>query len=208
VGDVADDGGGVGFTLDTGAGRAAVRLAFAGAHNVTNALGAAAAGVALGIDLDDIVAGLERARPVKGRCVWREAGPVWVLDDTYNANAVSVRAAYAAAAARRGQGRLVIVLGDMLELGQLGESAHREAGREAAAIGAHVFNGLGRLAALAVEEARAGGVAEAHAASTFEDTVAHLLKCVVDGDVVLVKGSRGMRMERVADALVARLTRK
>jgi UDP-N-acetylmuramoyl-tripeptide--D-alanyl-D-alanine ligase len=207
-GDVVDDGNGVRFTLATGRRSTGVRLAFAGVHNVTNALAAAAVGVAVDFDVDEIVAGLESARPVKGRCVWRQAGEVWVLDDTYNAASLeSVRAAYAAAAARPRTGRLVLVMGDMLELGESTERAHREVGREAAAVRADVFVGMGRASALAVDEARAAGIAETHATATFEDTVAHLLKRVTAGDVVLVKGSRGMRMERVADALVARLTR-
>ena len=207
VGDAVDNGSGVAFTLDTGGRRASVQLAFAGRHNVTNALAAAAAGVAVGLDFDEIVAGLERARPARGRCVWREAGDVWVLDDTYNANPVSVVAAYAAASARPRTGRLVVVLGDMLELGEMTETAHRTAGRQAAEAGADIFIGMGRLAALAAAEARVAGVTETHATATFEDTVALLLKRVTAGDVVLVKGSRGMRMERVSDALVARLTR-
>jgi UDP-N-acetylmuramoyl-tripeptide--D-alanyl-D-alanine ligase len=207
-GDVVDDGSGVVFTLATGDRRARVRLAFAGVHNVTNALAAAAVGIAVGLDLEAIAAGLEQARPVKGRCVWRQAGDVWLLDDTYNAASLeSVRAAYAAAAARPRAGRLVVVMGDMLELGEASERAHRAIGADAAALGADVFIGMGRACAAAVEEARAAGVAETHAATTFEDTVAHLLKRVTAGDVVLVKGSRGMRMERVADALVARLAR-
>jgi UDP-N-acetylmuramoyl-tripeptide--D-alanyl-D-alanine ligase len=65
---------------------------------------------------------------------------------------------------------------------------------------------MGKHVRWAVEAAREGGL-EAHHASTFEDTVAHLLKRMVPGDLVLIKGSRGMRMERVADALVARLAR-
>jgi UDP-N-acetylmuramoyl-tripeptide--D-alanyl-D-alanine ligase len=207
VGDVVDDGNGIAFTLAMDGRRSLVRLAFAGLHNVTNALAAAASGSALGLSFDEIVGGLERARPVKGRCVWRAAGGVWVLDDTYNANPGSVRAAYAAAASRPRTGRLVIVLGDMLELGEVTETAHRDAGREAAEAGAYLFIGMGGQAALAAAEARAAGVAETHATTTFEDTVAHLLKRVTLGDVVLVKGSRGMRMERVTDALVARLTR-
>jgi len=95
----------------------------------------------------------------------------------------------------------------MLELGALGEPAHREAGRQAVAAGAAELVGFGSLARLAVEEARAEGLAEAYHTATLDDTVAHLLKRLAPGDLVLVKGSRGMRMERVVDALIARLGR-
>src|SRR6266581_4277789 len=175
------------------------------------ALAAAAVGAALGFTLDEIARGLAGVRPVAGRCVWREAGGVRILDDTYNANPVSVRAALDAVAARRGAdasaGRLVVVLGDMLELGAFTDEAHQEMGRAVRAAGADEFVGVGRHARLAVETARAAGLGHAHHATTFEDTVAHLLKRLAPGDVVLVKGSRGMRMERVVDALLARLAR-
>jgi UDP-N-acetylmuramoyl-tripeptide--D-alanyl-D-alanine ligase len=205
--DVREDDQGIGFTVAAGGAQAAVRLAFAGRHNATNALAAAGAGVALGLGLREIADGLAQARPVKGRCVWRAAGPVRILDDTYNANPGSVRAALDTAAAHRGDRRLVVVLGDMLELGETAEEAHREAGRRVAGAGAAEFVAMGRHAGLAVDAARAAGVAEAHHTTTVEETVAHLLKRLAPGDLVLIKGSRGMRMERVADALVARLGR-
>src|SRR5205809_1016836 len=160
------------------------------------------------VALDEIARGLAGVRPVAGRCVWREAGGVRILDDTYNANPVSVRAALDAVAARRGAGRLVAVLGDMLELGGIADEAHREIGRAVVAAGADELVGVGRLALFAVEAAREAGLAEARHATTFEDTVAHLLKRLVPGDTVLVKGSRGMRLERVVDALAARLARE
>ena len=100
--------------------------------------------------------------------------------------------------------RRVVVLGDMLELGEISESAHRDMGRAVAASGAAEFVGMGRWAQTAVEAARQAGLAESHHVTTFEDTVALLLKRLAPGDAVLVKGSRGMRMERVVDALVAR----
>ena len=209
VGEVRGNGSGVAFTLETGGGRIDVTLAFAGRHNVTNALAAAAVGSALGIPLDEIARGLEAARPARGRCVWRAAGDVRILDDTYNANPVSVRAALATAgaacAADPAPLRLVVVLADMLELGAITADAHREVGRAVAEAGAAEFVGVGRHMQLAVEAARASGLAEARHCATFEDTVAHLLKRLVPGDIVLVKGSRSMRMERVVDALVARL---
>ncbi|MBI2206164.1 MAG: UDP-N-acetylmuramoyl-tripeptide--D-alanyl-D-alanine ligase [Candidatus Rokubacteria bacterium] len=205
--DERDEPGGVSFTLHADGGRAPAALAFAGRHNVGNALAAAGVGVALGFSLEEIASGLAAARPVAGRCVWKAAADVRILDDTYNANPVSVAAALDTVAAHRGDSRLILVLGDMLELGDIADEAHRELGRRVAAMGAAHFIGVGRHAALAVEAARAAGFADARQATTFEDTMAELLKQVAPGDVVLVKGSRGMRMERVVDALVARLQR-
>jgi UDP-N-acetylmuramyl pentapeptide synthase len=139
--------------------------------------------------------------------VWRQAGDVTILDDTYNASPVSVRAALDTIAAHRRGRRVVVVLGDMLELGALTDEAHREVGRQVAALPADELVGVGRAMQAAVEAAREAGLAEARHLTTFEDTVAHLLKRLAAGDLVLVKGSRGMRMERVVDALVARLAR-
>ena len=190
--------GGLAVTLEIAGARATARLAFAGRHNVVNALCAAGVGHALGLPLAVIVAGLETARPVKGRCVR-------ILDDTYNANPASVRAALETLRGARDARRLVVVLGDMLELGDLSPAAHREAGLAVAAMGAAEFVGVGRQARLAVEAARGRGLAEAQHTATFEDTVALLLKRLAPGDAGLVKGSRGMRMERVVDALMARL---
>jgi UDP-N-acetylmuramoyl-tripeptide--D-alanyl-D-alanine ligase len=207
VGDIEQDERGMRFTLDVGGERQAVTLAFAGRHNVGNALAAAGAGVALGFSLEEIARGLGLAQPVKGRCIWRRAGAVSVLDDTYNASPPSVRAALDTVAAHRRGHRAVVVLGDMLELGAASDDAHREVGRWIAALGVDEFVGLGAGAGLAVVAAREAGLTEAHHAATFEDAVAHLLKRLAPGDVVLVKGSRGMRMERVVDALVARLAR-
>ncbi|MGH7413442.1 MAG: UDP-N-acetylmuramoyl-tripeptide--D-alanyl-D-alanine ligase, partial [Candidatus Rokuibacteriota bacterium] len=203
AGPVEDDGDGLRFTLAAGALERPVRLLFAGRHNVVNALAAAGIGLALGLSLEQIGRGLETARPAKGRCVWRRAGRLHILDDTYNANPTSVNAALATLLAADAP-RRVVVLGDMLELGPISESAHREMGRAVAASGAAEFIGMGRWAQTAVDAARQAGLGESHHVTTFEDTVALLLKRLAPGDAVLVKGSRGMRMERVVDALVAR----
>jgi UDP-N-acetylmuramoyl-tripeptide--D-alanyl-D-alanine ligase len=207
AGDVTETEAGIAFTLEAAGRRQPVTLAFAGRHNVANALAAAAVGVALEVGVEDIARGLAAARPVGGRGVWKRAGEVMILDDTYNASPASVAAALATLAARRAGRRAVVVLGDMLELGALTDEAHRDVGRAIAALPADELVGFGRAAALAVEAARAAGLAETYHTTTFEETVAHLLKRVAPGDVVLVKGSRGMRMERIVDALVARLAR-
>jgi UDP-N-acetylmuramoyl-tripeptide--D-alanyl-D-alanine ligase len=218
VGEIQERIDGVALTLEIEGRRGLVRLAVSGHHNVTNALVSAGAGVALGFSFDEIVAGLEAARPVKGRLIWRRAGSVRILDDTYNANPASVRAAlHALEVARRapgdpvadetspGRGRLLVALGDMLELGHIAVEAHREVGRQVAALGIAEFVGTGPLMRHAVEAAREAGVPESHHTETFEDTVALLLKRLGPDDALLVKGSRGMRMERVVDALLARL---
>lgn len=205
--DVEEDERGVRFVFEAEGLRQPVALALAGRHNVTNALAAAAVTWTLGIPPAEIARGLAAARPVKGRCVWRAAGEVRILDDTYNASPASVRAALGALQARRQGRRALVVLGDMLELGAGAADAHAEVGRQVAALPADEFVGVGRLMEAAVEAARAAGLAEAYHATTFEDTVAHVLKRVAPGDVIVVKGSRGMRMERVVDALVARLAR-
>ena len=207
VGEVVDGPDGLAFTLEHAGARRAITLGLSGRHNVINALAAAGAGLALGFELDEIAAGLATAKPAKGRCVWRAAGEVRILDDTYNANPASVRAALDTVAAHREGARLVAVLGDMLELGPGAEEVHREIGRYTVQTGVSILVGMGRHAALIVEAGRAAGVPEAQHTETFEDTVAFLLKALVPGALVLVKGSRGMRMERIVDALVARLAR-
>ena len=205
--DEVEDERGLAFTLHAGAESEPVTLGLAGRHNVTNALAAAAAGVALGLSLAEIARGLGGVRPVAGRCVWRQAGDVTILDDTYNASPVSVRAALDTVAAHRRGRRVIVVLGDMLELGATTDEAHRDVGRQVAALPADELVAVGRAMPAAVEAARDAGLVEARHLTTFEDTVAHLLKRLTAGDLVLVKGSRGMRMERVVDALVARLAR-
>jgi len=204
VGSVEDGSDGLRFTLEIAGNRRPVTMRFAGAHNVINALAAAGVGLAVGLPLERIAEGLEAARPAKGRCVWRRAGSIWLLDDTYNANPTSVTAALATLGRETGR-RRVVVLGDMLELGEIAERAHHEAGRAVAAAGAAEFIAMGTHARAAVEAAREAGLVESHHTTTFEDTVALLMKRLAPGDVVLVKGSRGMRMERVVDALIARL---
>ena len=93
VGPVRESADGLRITVEIAGVRQSIHTRFAGRHNVLNALAAAGVGLAVGLDLERIAGGLEAARPVKGRCIWRRAGSVQVLDDTYNANPASVAAA-------------------------------------------------------------------------------------------------------------------
>jgi len=202
-GPAEDDGDGLRFTLAAGTVERPVRLNFAGRHNVVNALAAAGIGLALGLTLEQVARGLEAARPAKGRCVWRRAGALRILDDTYNANPTSVSAALVtlgAATEARGGWRCWATCSSWARSAR----PRTVTWRAVAASGAAEFVGMGRWASTAVEAARQAGLAESHHVTTFEDTVALLLKRLAPGDAVLVKGSRGMRMERVVDALVAR----
>jgi UDP-N-acetylmuramoyl-tripeptide--D-alanyl-D-alanine ligase len=205
LGDVALADGGLAFRLTTGRATADVRLPLAGRHNAWHATAAAAVGLALGVPLDEAAAALALAVPVKGRLVWREVGGVRILDDTYNANPVSVRAALDAFREAPGGGRRWVILGDMLELGTLTATAHREVGTWVAGLPVAGLAAVGSAMHLAAEAARAGGCPDVATFPSPESAAAHVLSRVTRGDRVLVKGSRGMRMERAVDALLAGL---
>lgn len=205
LGDVAVVAGGLAFALAHAGGTVRVRLPLAGRHNAWNAAAAVAAGLILGIPLPEAAAALGRAVPVKGRLVWRQAGGVHVLDDTYNANPVSLRAALDALVEAPGGGRRWVLLGDMLELGDEAERVHREVGGWVAALPVAGLTTVGAGMRLAAAGARAAGCPEVESCETPEAGALHVAGRVAPGDRVLVKGSRGMRMERAVAALLARL---
>lgn len=193
------DADGSRFQLLTPAGRAEVRLALPGRHNVANALAAAAMALAAGAGFDAIVEGLENAAPVKGRQVTHALGRGnRVIDDSYNANPGSLAAALATLA---GKGEAWLVLGDMRELGLEGPALHAEAGRQARAAGLTRLWTVGELAA---EASAAFGDGGRHFDS--REALAKALRealATVEGVRVLVKGSRGSAMETVVAALRA-----
>ena len=182
--------------LATAAGDARIRLTVPGRHNAANALAATAAAMAVGVPLANVVRGLEAFRPVAGRLVARRgAHGVAVIDDTYNANPDSVRAAIDVLAEIPGPKWLA--LGDMGEVGAQGPAFHREIGEYARAKGIDRLLTAGGLAA---ESAAAFG-AKAEPFATVEALGTRLAETVPAGTTVLVKGSRFMRMERVVGML-------
>jgi len=190
------DTGGQRFTLITPAGERAVQLRLAGRHNVSNALAAAAACLAAGADLDLIVEGLRQAGGVAGRLQMSRAfGGASLCDDTYNANPLSLRVALETLQAMGGENWLV--LGDMGELGERGPELHRQAGRDARALGVVRLFALGELTRFSAETFGEG----AEHFSDVEALISGLKKALAPGVRVLVKGSRAMRMERVVQAL-------
>ena len=186
------------INLATPAGDVAVNLALPGRHNVMNALAAAAACLAFGEPLAAIAEGLEAMQPVPGRlCLHALRGGSVLLDDTYNANPGSLRAALEVLADRGGERWLV--LGDMAELGDGERDLHREAGRLARRSGVDRLYGVGRLAAVAVEAFGPGG---RHHPS--HDALVTGLRADLETRApvtALVKGSRSMGMESVVKAL-------
>lgn len=173
-----------------------VKLQAPGVHNIYNALAAAAVAWTLGIRKEWIAAGLECFQCVQGR-LQKKCGlhHALLIDDTYNANPESVRAALAVLAAA--EGKKILVLGDMGELGKLAIDLHRTIGRDARKAGLdHLFT-LGELSAYAAEEFGQGA---RHFNSI--DELLNVTKSLLADDVtLLVKGSRFMQMERVVKQL-------
>jgi UDP-N-acetylmuramoyl-tripeptide--D-alanyl-D-alanine ligase len=182
--------------LNTPAGSIAVHLEVPGKHNVRNALAAVAAALAMQVPLAAIAAGLEGFRGVGGR-LQRRSGCCGstVIDDTYNANPDSMRAAIDVLAGL--SGKRVLVMGDMGELGKEAAARHQEIGKVAKAAGIDMLYGLGEMSRCAVEAFGEG----ARHFDGVDALVAALLPTLDEKTVVLVKGSRFMRMERVVELL-------
>jgi UDP-N-acetylmuramoyl-tripeptide--D-alanyl-D-alanine ligase len=187
------------FRLNAPQGSAAIELALGGAHNVANALAAAAAAASAGATLEHIAAGLATVCAVPGRLQFKQTrGGAWLIDDSYNANPSSVRAAIEVLAGLNG--RKWLVLGDMGELGEFATEAHSSIGEFARAQGIERLYASGALMARAVESFGAG-------ARWYPDTTAltaalsEALAGAGPAVRLLVKGSRFNRLERVVDAL-------
>lgn len=194
-------GSGAGFRFDARGESTEVRLPLHGTYNIENFLAAAACAHSLGVSVHEIVAAAETAQAAAGRGVLRLlSGDRIVVDDSYNSNPDALRLALESARALPGE-RHWAVLGDMLELGPEEAEFHRRAGEQAAALGFSPILGVGRLARSLVEGASAAGV-EAHWFESAE-RAALSVESPRDGDVVLVKGSRGVGLESVVRALVS-----
>lgn len=191
-----DQNGRMSFELCTPVGNEQLQLQLAGAHNLNNALAAAAAAYAAGIGLDNIVLGLEQAQPVAGRCLQHHLSHGGVLiDDSYNANPASMRAGMDLLAGMNGQ--RILVLGDMGELGEWAEAEHRA---------------LGEYANGKADVLFAVGPNMQHAVNAFKGMAQHFasqqeLLAAVENKITLptsylVKGSRSAAMEQVVAAIL------
>lgn len=177
------------------------RINLLGRHQVVNAVFAVAVGAELGLSREQIQVGLNECKPAKMRLQRWNWNGVCVLDDAYNANADSMRAALQTLQEMPCRGRRVAVLGDMAELGEHSRAAHEEVGRVAAELGVDQLFVLGSMAGVMAGAARTAGlqgVDEFADPVSAADVVRQYLKA---GDVMLLKASRATRMERLSEAL-------
>ena len=184
------------FVVHAGADKCAVSLPLAGAHNVCNALAVIAAALLAGLNLEQIAIALASAQPVAGRMLEKPGiHGIRLLDDSYNANPASLRAAIDVITVAPYSW---LVIGDMAELGEEAKEAHAQIGRYAKQQGVHRLLATGPLAREAVA---AFGEPEALWFEEREALVAYITKSAPDGTLLLIKGSRSAGMDRVVHAL-------
>jgi len=193
----------ISFTLIFAGESTSVRLNSPGRFMVSNALAAAAVGHQIGLSCRTVKTGIEAFKPVSGRMnIKHMAGGINLIDDTYNANPESMKAAFVTLKTMRAGARGVVVIGDMLELGYQAPSLHRKVGARAARSGISRLYAYGEFAAEVITGAHDEGM---QPTDTFEGTHAEIVEDLKDwlqpGDWLLVKGSRGMTMEEVVRKL-------
>lgn len=189
-----------------GAQRVECELGLRGEHNVSNACGAAAIGLACGIALADVARALAEAKPEAGRQeVKRAACGAVVFDDAYNASPASMKASLRMLAGYKASGRKIAVLGDMGELGEASVEGHRESGRAAAQAGLALLVCVGEAAGDIAYGAREAGMPEERIVrvADADAAVAALKEGIDSSDVVLVKASHFMRLDRVVEGIIA-----
>ena len=188
--------GGSQFMVTWGNERHDYSIPLAGRHNVSNALAALAAGFVLGCTPQEMQAGLRTLTPTKMRYEVHEIGARRFINDAYNASPSSMYAAIETTASLY-HGRRIAVLGDMLELGVAAEEAHREIGKRVAELGFAALVTYGEQARWMHKAAEAAGCSVCYHAESHEAAAKYLREMLVDGDTVLFKGSRGMKMEQI-----------
>jgi UDP-N-acetylmuramoyl-tripeptide--D-alanyl-D-alanine ligase len=195
---------GMSFRLKAPGATVLIKLNFIGSHNIYNALAAAAAALSLGMTAEEIRGGLEECRPAKMRMQEEMIDGVRVINDTYNANPASMAAAISALAAMKG-GRKFAILGEMLELGSTASRSHFDTGRLAGASGVYMLVLVGEHAPDAAQGAVEAGMPEENIfiAAGPEKAASIAAEFLKPGDVALVKGSRGSRMELAVERLKA-----
>jgi UDP-N-acetylmuramoyl-tripeptide--D-alanyl-D-alanine ligase len=198
---------GTALTIDYGGKKGNCFLPLIGFHNVVNLLAALAVARALSLGWEEVLPRLSliEPSPMRGAVIRFRQG-ITVIDESYNSNPKALEMVLSWFAGLTDFSRKIAVLGDMLELGDIAEEAHREAGRRVASSGISLLIGVGELSQLMVEEAIASGIKE-DAAIHFPDAekaAEFLTPRVKEGDIILVKGSRGINTDIVISRLRSR----
>lgn len=192
------------FTLNTPKGSVQINLPFAGSHNVHNAEAATSFALAMDVSLDDIAIGLQQATGAKGRLNFIEKNQFLLIDDTYNANPTSMRAA--AQVLLQQQGIKVMVMGDIGELGVDAEIEHQKLGQDLAQLQLDYIIAVGEYASAV---AKGAGVPHCDAFTTQDEAQKRLEQIIQQHQPqqvsLLFKGSRYTHMEHLMDALVEKL---
>jgi UDP-N-acetylmuramoyl-tripeptide--D-alanyl-D-alanine ligase len=198
--EVNQSGNGTDFTILEGAHRCRAQLPVPGLHMVQNALLAVAAGRVFGLSLEECAAGLVAAPLTKARLQVKEIRGVQFLDDSYNANPDSMKAALRTLVELDVEGQRIAVLGEMRELGDQSERRHREVGETAAALKVDHLISIGDVAATISEAAKRAGLNNSSTVASTAEAAGLLAELATPGDLVLIKGSRLARTERVIEA--------
>ncbi len=188
-------------------GETAVTIPRMGSHNVHNALFTIAAAQAMGMCRDEILEALCNLPNTSRRLECKQLGAITVVDDTYNSNPGSARAALHALAGMRVRGRRIVLLGEMLELGDQSAALHRRLGREACEAGVDVVITLGEGARPVAAGARRAGLGRRAVCEVADVTEAldELMRILRPGDWLLCKASRRIALDRVVDELAHRI---
>lgn len=196
--------GGTSFTLILEGEAMEMRLPLLGRHFVPNALSAVAIACLFGVEVKQIKEALEDFQPFPMRMeIVSLKGGITLINDAYNANPYSTELALETLAEAKGEGRAIAVLGDMLELGSFTKEAHEQIGRKVSELSIDILLALGEEAATVVESAIRHGfpVKQARMVESHSEAVSLLRETIEDGDWILVKGSRRMAMEKIAEGL-------
>jgi UDP-N-acetylmuramoyl-tripeptide--D-alanyl-D-alanine ligase len=198
--DIEQSADGSEFTILEGAHRSRAQLSVPGLHMVQNALLAVAAGRALGVSLEECAVGLATAPLTKARLQIKEINGVQFLDDSYNANPDSMKAALRTLVELDAEGKRIAVLGEMRELGNETQRGHEEVGEEAAALGVDQLIGIGEMGGIISRAAKKAGLEKSDNVGSTSEAAEVLIDIAEPGDLILVKGSRLARTEEVIAA--------
>jgi UDP-N-acetylmuramoyl-tripeptide--D-alanyl-D-alanine ligase len=202
--EVSQSATGCEFTILEGAHRCRAQLPVPGIHMVQNAMLAVAAGRAFGLSLEECAAGLASTPLTKARLQIKEINGIQFIDDSYNANPDSMKAALRTLVELDADGRRIAVLGEMGELGEESARGHREVGEAAATLGIDQLIAVGAVGASIAQAAEKAGLSKSISVESPEEAAELLGESASPGDLILVKGSRSARMERVLEAFSKR----